>query len=136
MRLDLMTLDGVRRSAGLFGGVVGSKELEVVQFQGEPFLRAIDPSRPDPTVSDGETRSPHAGGTLVSAVTPEKGVFTSFELDRVLDAARAAMPGVDVVDTTSLQEYDGYYYGRPGTRALPVVRVRFGDPQQTWLRSD
>ena len=115
LRLGMMTLDRIRHAASTMAGAVGPKELEVVQFQGEPFLLA------------------RAERRLVSAVTPEEGVFTSFERERVLDAAHAAMPGVGVLDTAWLEEYDGYYYGRPGTRSLPVLRVRFDDPQQTWL---
>ena len=118
LRLGVMTLDGIRDAASTMDGVVGPKELEVVQFQGEPFLLARPERR------------------LVSAVTPEKGVFTSFERERILEAAHAAMPRVGVLDTAWLQEYDGYYYGRPGTRSLPVLRVRFDDPQQTWLYLD
>ena len=113
-----MTVDGIRHAVSTMGDAAGLKELEVVQFQGEPFLLARPERR------------------LVSAVAPETGVFTSFERERVLDAARAAMPGVGVLDTAWLEEYDGYYYGRPGTRSLPVLRVRFDDPKQTWLYLD
>ena len=31
---------------------------------------------------------------------------------------------------------DAHYYDRRGTRPLPVLRVRFDDPQQTWLYLD
>ena len=89
LRLGMMTLDRIRHAASTMAGAVGPKELEVVQFQGEPFLLA------------------RAERRLVSAVTPEEGVFTSFERERVLDAAHAAMPGVGVLDTAWLEEYDG-----------------------------
>jgi hypothetical protein len=52
------------------------------------------------------------------------------------DLARAAMPGVPVRDSTWLTEYDGYYYNPSGTRSLPVLRVRYADPQETWLYVD
>ena len=136
LRLGLMTLEGLRQAASTVGGAVGPKELEVLQFQGEPFLRAVLVPPRGPDASGGGAGSSLPERRLVSAVTPEKGVFTSFERERVLNAARAAMPGVSILDTAWLEEYDGYYYGRPGTRSLPVLRARFDDPQQTWLYLD
>ena len=135
LQLGVMTLDGIRHATRAIGDAGRLTELEVVQFQGEPFLSAVHvPSRrPAAAGGAGPSRSERR---LVSAVTPEKGVFASFERARVLDAARSAMPGVGVLDTAWLEEYDGYYYGRPGTRSLPVLRVRFDDPQQTWLYLD
>jgi hypothetical protein len=39
-------------------------------------------------------------------------------------------------DAAWLSEYDAYYYSQKGTRPLPVLRVRYDDPQQTWLYLD
>ena len=134
LRLEMMTLNGIRHAATAIGGAVGPRELEVLQFQGEPFLIAVQtPSGGAGAGGEGPTGSARR---LVSAVAPEKGAFTSFEPERVVEAAHAAMAGVDVLDASWLQEYDRYYYGRPGTRPLPVLRMRFDDPQQTWLYLD
>jgi hypothetical protein len=35
-----------------------------------------------------------------------------------------------------MEEYDSYYYDRHGSKSLPVLRVKYGDPQQTWLYID
>jgi hypothetical protein len=51
-------------------------------------------------------------------------------------AARAAMPGAAVVDAAWLTEYDAYYYAKKDERPLPVLRVRFADPDATWLYVD
>ena len=37
---------------------------------------------------------------------------------------------------TWLDQYDAYYYDRDGALSLPVLRVRYSDPQQTWLYFD
>ena len=37
---------------------------------------------------------------------------------------------------TWLDQYDAYYYDRDGALSLPVLRVRYRDPQQTWLYFD
>jgi hypothetical protein len=46
------------------------------------------------------------------------------------------MPGVPVNDVAWLAAYDSYYYDRHDAQPLPVVRVRYRDPQQTWLYLD
>ena len=92
------------------------REMEVLQFRDEPYLTA--------------------DGLLVSAVHPERGAFERFDDDVMLDAAHAAMPGVRVLDADWLTSYDAYYYSRAGARALPVLRVRYGDPDSTWLYFD
>lgn len=122
LRLDLIGLAGLRSAAGALQASIVSKELEVLQFRGRTYLRALDP----------ETLE----GRLVSASHPEQGVFARFDDRELLDAAYAAMPGTRVVDAVWLEQYDSYYYDRAGTRPLPVLRVRYDDPQKTWLYLD
>ena len=59
-----------------------------------------------------------------------------FDRDALLAAARAAMPGADIVDDEWLERYDAYYYDRDGGLSLPILRVRYADPQRTWLYLD
>ena len=57
----------------------------------------------------------------------------------MLEAARAAMPGVRITDSAWLTQHDAYYYGRGVDGEgppLPVLRVRYADPQETWLYLD
>lgn len=49
------------------------------------------------------------------------------ELERTVTAAR-------ILDFTTLNEYDGYYYARGAP--LPVLRVRFDDPAASWYYFD
>jgi hypothetical protein len=35
-----------------------------------------------------------------------------------------------------LTEYDSYYYSRQGLKPLPVLRVKFADPGETWFYID
>jgi hypothetical protein len=46
------------------------------------------------------------------------------------------MPGVPIDGMSWLDRYDAYYYDRNGRLSLPVLRVRYRDPQQTWLYFD
>ena len=59
--------------------------------------------------------------------------------DVTVVAARlqAAIPDVAVTDAARLEAYDAYYYGRgPDGPPLPVIRVRFADPLETWVYID
>jgi hypothetical protein len=92
------------------------KELELVQFRGEMFLRS--------------------DAALVAVAATERGPFVAFDRAAMLEAAKSAMPGVSAEDAVWLEEYDSYYYDRAGTLPLPVLRVRYNDPQRTWLYLD
>jgi hypothetical protein len=154
VRFHLLTLDGLRaahaeleasfRATGAAGAV---KELEVTQFQGEPFWMAY---RAPSEVEAGQWMHvglrPRAARAaiehrFVSAVNPEAGTFARFDEARfrgtsLLDLAREAMPGVPVQDSTWLRQYDAHYYDSRGARPLPVLRVRYADANQTWLYVD
>ena len=143
LRLDLVTPNQIRRGVEAIRSSFNPKELEVMQFRGEPFFVAYRP----PSVDQAEDRPRGGPATFlspvqpiehfaVSAVTPERGTFTRFDHDDVFAAARAAMSGTSVEDSTWLQDYDDYYYSRDRALPLPVLRVRFDDRRQTWLYVD
>lgn len=46
------------------------------------------------------------------------------------------MPAAPIVEQSLLSDYDSYYYSRGGQSPLPVLRVKFGDPMQTWVYVD
>jgi hypothetical protein len=48
----------------------------------------------------------------------------------------ASMPDAPIVESQTLTEYDDYYYSRNRESPLPVVRVKFADPGQTWVYID
>lgn len=135
LQLGLVTVDRMLHGVSALADGSRLKELELVQFQGEPFLRAIHATEADTVGSGGRQLTPSVN-RLVSAVSPENGGFSRFDRQRIVEAARRAMPNTDLVDMMWLNEYDSYYYGRPGARPLPVLRARFDDPQQTWLYLD
>jgi hypothetical protein len=51
-------------------------------------------------------------------------------------AARSAGGDAPVRDLLWLDAYDDHYYDREGLRALPVLRVKYDDPAQTWIYLD
>lgn len=50
--------------------------------------------------------------------------------------ATALPPGAPVASHEMLQDFDDYYYSRNGQLPLPVLRVKLGDPLQSWLYID
>jgi hypothetical protein len=60
----------------------------------------------------------------------------AFAADGIVARVRASVPDVAVQDYELLTEYDSYYYSRNRQTPLPVVRIRFADPAQTWLYID
>jgi len=95
-------------------GVRGAKEAGLVQFRGRVLLAsdagivALDTGKQPPPLA----------------------------VDDLLPAAKDAAPGVAIEDAQLLDRYDSYYYDRDGELRLPVVRVRYLDPQRTWLYVD
>ena len=59
-----------------------------------------------------------------------------FATDTLLARLRAAAPEASIVTHEVLADYDAYYYSRNGQAALPVLRVKFDDPLETWVYID
>ncbi|HEX7822505.1 MAG TPA: PepSY domain-containing protein [Sphingobium sp.] len=59
---------------------------------------------------------------------------------RIAAIARHAVPAGRLVEVRRLDRYDRYWYGtgdpRGDARPLPVLRLKFDDPGQTWLHVD
>jgi hypothetical protein len=75
------------------------------------------------------------GRILVSAATLEPR-SQPFSADSLVNALRTALPDAPIVEQQMLSEYDSYYYSRGRQTPLPVLRVKFGDPAQTWFYID
>lgn len=142
--LDLSRLTPLAlRTAGraLANGSSDPRELEFIQFGGEPFLLAY---RPPKNSGPPPIREPIAAFLSTVAIsdyglvplTPEPTVFDRFDRHAVLAAAVKSMPDAELVDETWLDEYDAYYYDRDRLLPLPVLRARFEDPDHTWLYLD
>ncbi|HUF73915.1 MAG TPA: PepSY domain-containing protein [Gammaproteobacteria bacterium] len=98
-------------------------EVELMRIQGEPYYRVAS--------STGES----ATRRLVDAATlePRK---TPFPAESILAELRRTVTDAGIVEHTVLDEYDTYYYARGGAAPLPVLRVKFDDPAETWYYFD
>ncbi|HEX7873835.1 MAG TPA: PepSY domain-containing protein [Sphingobium sp.] len=81
----------------------------------------------------------HAGGaeSLLDGASARRLVIAP---NRIETIARHAMPAGRLVEVQRLYSYDRYWYGtgdpRSDARPLPVLRLKFDDPGQTWLHID
>ena len=132
----------VRTAAGSVSESFPLREVDLLQFAGEPLLLAYRPPGDHYPYGDSYASGPLA---FLSAVQPFEHRLVSladatprrFGRSELLAAAAAALPESNVVDAMELTEYDAYYEDRRHRRrALPVLRVRFDDPAGTWLYLD
>ena len=140
MNFKPITANGIRGAVAAISTSFAPKELEFLQFRGEPYFIAYRPPSEDDaaewthtSISDFLSLQLNRDHVIVSALRPAKGLVKRFSDQEMFETACDAMPGVEIKDSTWLNEYDNYYYSQNGTRPLPVLRVRFNDPQQTWL---
>jgi hypothetical protein len=140
--LGAVSLERLRAAQAAMVRSFAPKSLEVMTFQGEMFWAAdrapalADADRwRSPSLMPRRPR-PQLERLYVSVARPEAGTFRSFPREAMADIASTTMPGVPVEDEVWLDAFDGYYYDPSGTRPLPVLRVRYADPQRTWLYLD
>jgi hypothetical protein len=110
-----VALNTLKQAIAAYGTDV-PKEIEVIRFRGRYFL--------------------HAQAGIAPLADPFKGPDTTLHADEILAAAHEAMPGAAIEGVFWMDQYDSYYYDRDGRLSLPVLRVRYSDPQQTWLYLD
>jgi hypothetical protein len=113
-RAHALDRESERQQQGAFGSV---REIELIQFMETPFYRAQD----------------QEGRTLLLTADQGPNVKDGFTESELRAAADAAMPATRVQEAVWLTRYDSYYYDRAGERPLPVLRVKYGDAEQSWL---
>ncbi len=113
----------VTRALQLLSGELNVVEMEWRRMNGINFLTARD--------SSGDSRI-LLGETLIRQFPPEQ----------LFAAARTMAPAIPVEEDW-LERFDSYYFARDAQsmygaerRPLPVLRVRFDDPEQTWIYLD
>jgi hypothetical protein len=123
------------------------KEVELVRIQDEHYY--VVRRAPDGPGS-GERRErlhqpynvtygspgPAEQGRLLVAARTLEARRQPFSTESLMTRLRSAIPGVPVVEEQLLTDYDSYYYSRARQAPLPVLRVKFADPAQTWFYVD
>jgi hypothetical protein len=118
------------------------KEIELRRIQDRPYYVARFTSAPLPDAKRERLHQPYdvAGraqpdSELVDAATlvPRR---EPFSVESLLDRLEAAVPGTAIAAPDLLADYDSYYYSRNREAPLPVLRVKFADPLETWVYVD
>ena len=96
------------------------KEVEFVRIQGEPYYLVHNGS-PEPL--------------LISAFSSQvrRDLFST---ESLLTRVKQGNPGVAIVESILLSNYDSYYHPSERKPPLPVLRVKFADPDATWIYID
>jgi hypothetical protein len=118
------------------------KEVEFVRIMDEPYyvLRGGGQRPAETGWPDGGhqpyfvSRDPDRERFVVSAKSFE--ARDGFAAESIVSRLQAVKPDAPVLETKLLSEYDSYYYSRDGQAPLPVLRVKFGDHDKTWLYVD
>jgi uncharacterized iron-regulated membrane protein len=150
LNLQPVRIENLKKAMGKIQERFAPKEVELLQFRGEPYLLAYQPPTSKEEAEHWTTNNainlvnlpqdnPHL---FVSISHPENGVMPSFSKEVMEQASREAMPNVPVIDSVWLTDHDNYYHqtttsfelGRhKPAYVLPVLRVRYNDEDQTWL---
>ena len=102
------------------------KEITYRRILGEPYFMVRS------TLAEQMGRS---STDLVAAKT--LGVRTEpFAVDALIGRVRETYPDVPLLEARLLDEYDSYHYSRDQQAPLPILRVKFDDPAETWLYID
>ena len=115
------------------------KEVEWLQFMGVPYYAAYQRADPAMRAHQDAARYAPADRELSRVLlTADNGprVKDGFTREELVVAARAAMSGMEPVETTWLTDIDAYYYQRTGGTRLPALRAKFNDADETWLYLD
>ena len=118
------------------------KELEFTWVQGQPWLMA---NYSVPEVEGSEKRDrlhqpyningqSRAMSMLVNARTLQRS--SGFDPELLTTQLDASIPDAEVTEFAVLGAYDDYYYSRQSQLPLPVLRIKFNDPAESWIYVD
>jgi hypothetical protein len=119
------------------------KEVEFERIQDEHYY--IVRQAPDARDEGRRRERLHQPYSVTGSVEPDRVLVAAdtlevrrepFSTESLVARLKAAVPDVPIVETTSLSDYDSYYYSRGRQTPLPVLRVKFADPAQTWFYID
>jgi len=118
------------------------KQLELVWRQNQPYLLASY-SQPMQDTDDKRDRlhqpyniAGQSDGARVLINPVSRKVLEGFDPAVLSSQLDASVSEASVTQASVLNDYDDYYYSRQGELPLPVLRVKFDDPAQSWVYVD
>ena len=119
------------------------KEMDLVRIQDEHYyvVRAATAAHTE----EGDRERLHQPYNVTGRAEPDRLLVSAgtleirrepFSADSLVARLKTALPDVSIAEQRLLTEYDSYYYSRARQTPLPVLRVKFNDPAQTWVYID
>jgi len=97
-----------------------SKEVEYLRIQGEHYYLV-------------RTHLPESLLVSADARQIRRDVFST---ESLMDRVKQGNPDVPIVESALLSKYDSYYHPTERKPPLPVLRVKFADPDASWIYID
>jgi len=119
------------------------KEVEFTRIQDDHYYVARYTQNDD--LSNARRERLHQPYNVTGSVEPNRLLVNAetleprqapFSVESLMMRLRANVPDAPVVESQLLTDYDWYYYSQGRQSPLPVLRVKFGDPAQTWVYID
>lgn len=119
------------------------KEIELVRIQDDPYY--VVHHAPDEARGEKRPERLHQPYYVTGRAEPDRVLVAArtfevrgdpFSVESLLARLRTAVPDASIAESELLTEYDSYYYSRGRQTPLPVLRVKFNDPAQTWFYID
>jgi hypothetical protein len=108
--------------AAVIGGA--ARQVELKRIQTEPYYVVAAPG-PDGAIAR----------TLIDATTMQVR-RELYSAESILSELEATVTEAAIAEHAVLESYDAYYYAREDELPLPVLRVKFDDPAETWAYFD
>ncbi|MEO8256270.1 MAG: PepSY domain-containing protein [Acidobacteriota bacterium] len=118
------------------------KEVEFVRIQDEPYYVVRTARDSGQLASFERLHQPYnvtgrrQGQRLIVAAGSLSIRPGPFSADSLVARLKQAAPQAPIVEARLLDDYDSYYYSRGRQTPLPILRVKFDDPDQTWVYVD
>jgi hypothetical protein len=119
------------------------KEIELKRIQNDPYYVARYTS--GSVAADAKRERLHQPYDVAGRAQPESMLVDArtlaprrepFSVESLLARLKTAVPDTAIAAQDLLADYDSYYYSRGREAPLPVLRVKFADPLETWVYVD
>ncbi len=140
LKLQEFPLPDAQKLQSITGSAV--KRLEFSRVLGAPyFIAGFVPDDADVTGKRDRLHQPYningqlqAAAVVVDARTGLQ--HAGFEPAQLVSTLGSAIAAAHVTESEMLDGYDDYYYSRGNQLPLPVLRIKFDDPVQSWVYVD
>lgn len=118
------------------------KEVELVRIQDDPYYVVRTARERTGAASFERLHQPYGvtgrrqGDRMIVAAESLAVRPGPFSNESLIARLQKAAPTATILESALLEDYDSYYYSRGRQTPLPILRVKFDDPDKTWVYVD